>query len=315
MSVGIRWNGWLAGLTIVAGAAVAVQICSRNTERENPPAGKFIKVNGIRMHYVELGRGPAIVLLHGNSSLGTDFLISELVPMAEEKYRVIVFDRPGYGYSDRPQGADRAPERQAHLIHSALRRIGVEEAVVLGHSWGALVAMAMALNYPRFVRGLVLEAGFLYPQRRVDMAVLSLAAAPVLGGLVRHSFLPLLARAAWPLLAALLFAPAPVPQHFWRFPPWMVLRPSELHASAAELRLADSAAKRLCRRYGDLRVPLVILAGRGDRIVNHHAHSGRLHSELPHSDYRVFDGVGHMIHHSNPQDVFDGIEAVFRHGR
>ncbi|WP_274425182.1 alpha/beta fold hydrolase [Chelativorans sp. YIM 93263] len=315
MSIRIRWYGWLAGLTIAAGAAVAVQIRSRKTERENPPAGKFIKVEGIRMHYVERGRGPAVVLLHGNSSLGADFLISELVLVAEEKYRLIVFDRPGYGYSDRPRGADRTPERQAHLIHAALRRIGVREAVVLGHSWGALVAMAMALNYPRFVRGLVLEAGFLYPQRRVDLTVLSLAAAPGLGALMRHSVLPLLVRAAWPLVAALLFAPAPVPQRFWRFPCWMVLRPSQMRASAAELWLTGSAASRLSRRYSELGVPLVILAGRGDHIVDHEAHSGRLHAELPHSEYRALDGVGHMIHHSNPQEVLDVIEAVLRHGR
>lgn len=71
-------------------------------------------------------------------------------------------------------------------------------------------------------------------------------------------------------------------------------------------------SRRLSRRYRELRMPLVLLAGRGDRIVDQEAHSGRLNAELPHCDYRIFDGVGDMIHHSNPQAVLDGIEAVAR---
>ncbi|MGI8739037.1 MAG: alpha/beta fold hydrolase [Gammaproteobacteria bacterium] len=78
-----------------------------------------------------------------------DFDISGLVDLAAEHYRVIVFDRPGYGYSARPRGGKPwDPKAQADLLHSALQRLHVERPIVVGHSWGTLVAVSMALDYP-----------------------------------------------------------------------------------------------------------------------------------------------------------------------
>lgn len=311
----MRRHRWLAGLAVAAAAAAVVNVRSRKAERENPPIGRFVEVCGGRLHYIELGHGAPLVVLHGNSSLSIDFLLSGVVPIVASRYRVIVFDRPGYGYSDPLPGDCCRPEAQARLIHSALRRMGVQEAIVLGHSWGALVAIALALESPQAVRGLILESGFLYPQPRIGMAVLSQAARPVIGGLARQTFLPLTARAVWPLIMRLLFGPAPVPKHFRRFPPWMVLRPSQIRTSAIELGLAGSATRRLSRRYRELRLPVAILAGRGDRIVDPKKHSGRLHAELRRSTFRVLDGVGHMVHHSNPKAVADAVDEVNRLGR
>jgi len=78
-----------------------------------------------------------------------DFGSSGLVDLAAKTYHVIAFDRPGFGYSDRPRSTLWTPEAQADLINAALIQMGLSQPLVLGHSWGTLVAVALALKYPR----------------------------------------------------------------------------------------------------------------------------------------------------------------------
>jgi pimeloyl-ACP methyl ester carboxylesterase len=146
---------------------------AKNAENDNPPAGQFLEVNGVRLHYVERGSGAPLVLLHGNGSMIQDFESSGLIDLAAKNYRVIVFDRPGFGHSDRPRKVVWTPAAQAELINSALHRLGVSHAIVLGHSWGASVAVALALKYPKLVQGLVLASGYYYPTLRPDVVALS----------------------------------------------------------------------------------------------------------------------------------------------
>ena len=121
---------------------------AKKAENDNPAAGQFLEVNGVRLHYVERGGGAPLVLIHGNGSMIQDFESSGLIDLAAKNYRVIVFDRPGFGHSDRPRNVVWTPAAQAELINSALHRLGVSHAIVLGHSWGASVAVALALKYP-----------------------------------------------------------------------------------------------------------------------------------------------------------------------
>src|SRR6202044_630757 len=125
--------------------------------------------------------GTALVLLHGNGSMIQDFESSGLIDLAAKNYRVIVFDRPGFGHSDRPRNVVWTPAAQAELIKEALERLGVSNAVILGHSWGASVAVALALKYPNLVRGLVLASGYYYPTARGDVVALSAPALPLVG--------------------------------------------------------------------------------------------------------------------------------------
>lgn len=297
----------LAGLA----AAAVVNNRSQKAEIDHPPMGAFIEVEGLRLHYVERGHGDPVLLLHGNTLMGLDFLLSDLVDELATRYRVIVIDRPGYGYSDAPRGRrGRSPEAQAQVMQAALKKLGAEPAIVLGHSWGALVAMALALDFPDSVRGVVLEAGSLSPTPRADIPLRAPPALPVLGDVLRYTVSPLIQRAGWAAMIRVLFAPAKVPPHFWSFPAWMACRPKQLQASAAEMAELVPAAWRLSQRYRNLAAPLVIIAGREDRVVATEDHSARLHDELPHADYRAIAGMGHMLHHLVPHQVIAAIEAA-----
>ncbi len=302
----------LLGMAAAGVAAAAyVQLRSRQAEREHPPTGKFVTAEGVRLHYAERGEGEPLVLLHGNTTMSMDFLLGPYIDMAAAKYRVIVFDRPGYGWSERPRGRMvYGPQTQARLIHEALARIGVEHPIVHGHSWGAMAAMAMGLNHPEHVRALVLESGYWYPTARPDVPMASAPASPIIGDIMRYTFSPLLFRAQWAPMVKIMFAPREVPDYFWRFPPWMAFRPSQHRAATAEIAQVAPAAAMLSRSYAELSVPAVILAGREDRLAWTTSHSDRLAQELPSVPYRVFEGQGHMLHHLVPEDVMDAVDDV-----
>jgi len=283
---------------------------AKSAENDNPPAGQFLEVNDVRLHYVERGSGAPLVLLHGNGSMIQDFESSGLIDLAAKNYRVIVFDRPGFGHSDRPRNVVWTPAAQAELINSALHRLGVSHAIVLGHSWGASVAVALALKYPTLVQGLVLASGYYYPTLRPDVVALSAPAVPLVGDILGHTLSPIVSRVMWPLLMAKIFGPRSVPRKFEGFPKEMALRPSQIRASAAESALMIPDAFHYRDEYKNLKMPVVIVAGDEDRLVDIDAQSTRLHRDVPQSKFHRVPGTGHMIHQTATGVVMSAINEV-----
>jgi pimeloyl-ACP methyl ester carboxylesterase len=307
-------NPYLVAAAATAGvlaiSALINRHLARNAESDNPPAGQFLEIDGVRLHYVERGSGPPLVLLHGNGSMIQDFESSGLIDLAAKNYRVIVFDRPGFGHSDRPRNVVWTPAAQAELINSALQRLGVSHAIVLGHSWGASVAVALALKHPKLVQGLVLASGYYYPTLRPDVIAISAPAVPGVGDILGHTLSPLISRAMWPLLMAKIFGPRSVPKKFEGFPKEMALRPSQIRASAAESALMIPDAFYFRDEYVNLKMPVVIVAGDEDRLVDIDAQSKRLHHDVPQSKFHRVLGSGHMIHQTATGVVMSAIDEA-----
>jgi pimeloyl-ACP methyl ester carboxylesterase len=315
-----RRPGWVmaAGAAAALGAcALVVQRQSLRAERACPVRGRLVDVNGVRLHCIEHGDPQAahtVVLLHGSRSTAEEIELSGLPEQVARHHRVIVIDRPGHGLST-PARPHWSMEEQADLIAAALQRLGVHRPVVMGHSYGALVALAMGLRQPQAVGSLVLASGYYFPTVRFDSAWMSLPALPFIGPLVAHTVAPLIGRAMWRPIARRIFAPAPVSAGFRRFPKWMALRPSQLQADAAEsAKLLPSVAS-LRRRYVALQVPTVLIAGAGDRFVSTRWHSCRLHELLDFSWLRVVEGAGHMVHHVAGSQVAAAIDQAAAMGR
>ena len=110
------------------------------------------------------------------------------------------------------------PDAQAELIKQALTTLNVSNAIVLGHSWGASVAVALALKYPDMIRGLVLASGYYYPTARPDVIAMGAPSLPLIGNLLSHTLSPLISRAIWPLMMKKIFGPPSVPTKFEGFP-------------------------------------------------------------------------------------------------
>jgi pimeloyl-ACP methyl ester carboxylesterase len=302
-------TAFAAAAGLLAATALVNRQLAQKADRDNPPKGHFIEVDGVRLHYVERGEGRALVLFHGNGSMIQDFQSSGLIDLAAENYRVIVFDRPGFGHSLRPRNVVWTPEAQADLFAKALDLLNVRQAIVLGHSSGASVALALAVKQAPLVEALVLASGYYFPTARADVLA-SGPAIPGLGDVVRFTISPILSRLMWPAMLRQMFGPRSVPLKFAGFPKEMTFRPSQIRASAAETALMIPAAFASAKTYGELTMPIIIIAGEEDRIIDIDEQSVRLHDEVTHSKLHRIVGAGHMVQQSATGDLMAAIDEA-----
>jgi len=305
--------GLWAGAALLGAALTAtwVERRSRRAERAQPPAGRLLDVDGVRLHVVERGDGSPVVLIHGNMVSQRDFEASGLIERLARDHRVIAFDRPGFGHSSRPRDRLWTPTAQAELLHAALAQLGVEQAVVVGHSMGAMVALALALDHPEDVRRLVLLGGYYYPTARVDALLTASVALPVLGDVMRYTVTAVSARLMLKGLVRAMFAPRGVPEDFMAtLSREMMVRPVQLRANAEDAALMIPQAKASAERHQEVHMPVAIFAGAKDKVIDVEANAQRLHREISGSTLAIVAGAGHMVHHAAPDEVVAAIDRL-----
>ena len=310
-----RPGGWGIGvaLGLLAAAVAGNMAAARRAERKNPPRGRFVEVDGVRLRYLEAGSGPPIALIHGNGVSADDYVTSGLFDALAAHHRVIAIDRPGFGYSPRPKERIWTAGAQAELMMQALARLDVKQPLVVGHSWGTLVALNMALDHPDGVQGLVLISGYYVPGVRLDSALAAGPATPGLGAVLRYTVSPLLGRLMAASVIKLLFSPAKVTERFRAdYSIGMAVRPSQLQAVSADGAMMVSEAKRVQSRIGELRQPVLLIAGRGDKIASFKGQAERFARQLPHAELLAIHGAGHMVHHVATEEVADAIGRFAR---
>jgi len=295
----------------LAGSAMLVGRRAAQAERDYPPKGRFITVDGVRLHYLERGSGQPVVFMHGNGAMVEDMLISGVFDQVAEHYRAIVFDRPGFGHSARPRDRSWTAAAQAALFARTFEDLGITRPIVFGHSWGTLVALSLAVAYPQALSGLVLASGYYFPTARGDVALLSPPSLPIVGDLLTHTIAPLIGEALGPGMIKKMFAPQPVSPRFAReFPMALTLRPSQIKAFSEDTSHMITAAGKICGRYAALRCPTVIMSGDADGIVDVDRQARRLHGAVPGSRIDILRGAGHMIHHLDPGRMIRAIDLI-----
>ena len=294
-------NICLGAVVVVALLALVTAVGSFAIERQHPPAGRFIDVEGGRLHVLELGAqngGVPLVLLHGASGNLHDMRLG-LGERLARSHRVILIDRPGHGWSGRPGGdEDASPARQAALIAQVLDTLDIKRAIVIGHSFAGAIVTAFALDFPDRVAGLVLLAPVTHPWPGGIAWFYTLASTPVIGPLfARTIVLPM----AFPFLqaaAATVFAPQPMPQDYVSGSALsLLLRPSAFVANARDVARLKESVTRQSPRYAQIKAPTVIITGDRDTIVSPDIHSRALAVTLPHAKLIVLPGVGHAVQH------------------
>jgi pimeloyl-ACP methyl ester carboxylesterase len=286
-------------------------LLARVEEADEPVAGRFLTVDGTRLHYLDRGTGTPVVLLHGNGSMIADFVSSGITACTDAGYRVVAFDRPGFGYSERPRGRRWGPFEQARLLLQAFAQLDIERPIIVGHSWGTLVAMALALESESDVRGLVLLSGYYYPLPRSRAKARPAGPFPFVDDVVRQAVMPFVWRMTAQGAVQRIFAPCAVPERFRQtYSLADALRPSQMRAVEEEAAMLTEAARTLSELYGELNLPVRLIAGSDDRIVETTEHSARLHQELASSTFRIVPDCGHMVHHAAPDEVIEAIIKV-----
>jgi pimeloyl-ACP methyl ester carboxylesterase len=232
--------------------------------------------------------------------------------LAELGFRVIAVDRPGQGWSDRPDGeADAEPARQAKLIRGALSAIGIDHAIVLGHSLGGAVAAAFALDEADFTDGLVLLGPVLYPW--------STGLAWYYGPAASESLGPVFTRLVT-LPAGLLLAPAAIQEVFapQAAPPdyaartglALVFRPAAFMANAQDVARLLDAVTRQAPRMPQITAPVAIVTGEADRVVDPWIHSVHAVRDIRGARLTLLPDVGHSPHWTARDSVLAAVLDV-----
>ena len=311
-------------LGVVLALAIVLLACWAYTTFESaaiarrfPPQGSFVDIGGgVKLHYTErLPAGPVrdtVLLLHGASGNQADLMVPLGDRLAARGFRVLAFDRPGHGWSDRPDGeADSWPNRQADLILQGLARIGVHRAIVLGHSWAGSLAAEIALDHPDVTRGLVLLSPVLYPWPTGLAWYYGPAASRWLGPAFTHTLTLPVGRLLLPAGIAEVFTPQRPPADFAaRTGVALVLRPDEFAANAEDVFHLHEYTTRLGPRIPDIDVPTALVAGDGDVIAPSGFHAGRAAREIRGATLTILHGRGHSPHWSDPDVVVAAVDGV-----
>ena len=288
-------------------------------EQNFPPEGQFVDVGGRKVHAVVAGTGPDVVMIHGAGGNAREFTFSFL-DLLKDRYRVIIFDRPGLGYTDRTSneyervlGTEaESPAEQAAMLQAAAIELGVDNPILVGHSYGATVALAWALNHPDNTAGVVNLAGPSHPWPG-GLGAFYTVPGSALGGVVVPTLVGGFAsderieNAIPPI-----FAPQPVPEGYVEhIGGHLTVRPSSFRANARQVNTLRPHVVEMAGRYSDeLTVPLEIIHGDADKTVPLAIHSIPLSEAVPHATLTVLEGVGHMPHHARPDLVEDAIARI-----
>lgn len=285
-------------LILVAAAWVtAFWRASKNearTEAAFPPEGQILDVGGIAVHAVVMGDGPDVVLIHGSSGNTRDMTFA-LAPILAKSYRVIVFDRPGLGYSQSFNPSGETIVEQAEILQTAAAQLGADKPIVAGQSYGGSVALAWAVTRPQAISGLVLIAPAAIPWETPLDAFNTIAATRLGNAIVLpfvSAFVP-----DWFVDKALdaVFAPQKAPDGYAEhFGPGLTTRRASMHANAKQRANLLVEITELQPRYGEISVPTEIVHGTADTTVGLEWHSERLIEQIPGAELVELDNMGHM---------------------
>ena len=265
---------------------------------------------GRSIAYAETGAGPDLVAIHGTLMTLEDMWLGP-VPALAEHFRVVAVDRPGHGDSARLRGTDASPWRQAELIHEAVCSTGLRRPVILGHSYGGAVALAYGMLHPEAVSGVVALAPVCFPELRLEQILFGPRAAPLAGPLLSDAFGASTDPALLPLLWNAMFLPQTMPRAFAEaFPFGFAGRPGQIVAEAEDALSLWAALSRSAAAYATCRVPVRILAGVADIVVNPMLHGALAASLIPGARFTPLPGVGHMLHHVRGDAVVEAARAI-----
>lgn len=292
---------WLVGflvtvLFVLALCAWLSWLVPRKVAALFPPSGQWLEVEGERIHYRSLGAGPAIVMVHGLAGQMRNFEYLPLDDLARH-HRVILVDRPGSGLSPRADDGKAGIAAQARLVAGFIRALQLPgPPLLVGHSLGGAISLGVALQDPGCIAGLALIAPLTHHVTDVPPPFRALAIrTPWLRRLVARWFAVPLGILNARRMLALVFAPEPPPRDFpVRGGGLLTLRPEAFQGSSTDMVAVEDDLPAQQQRYGEIRLPLHVLYGEGDQVLDWRAQGQALAAKVPQAQLRVIPG-GHML--------------------
>lgn len=268
-----------------------------------PAQGRFVEAGGVNFNVYEQGSGPVLIMIHGLAGQMRHFTYG-VAKILSRNFRVVVIDRPGSGYSVRPATMAADISSQATAIAQLIGQLKLGPSMVVGHSLGGAIALTLALEHPQYVTGLALLAPLTHlPEDNKPPE--AFRALMIESAWLRSAI-------AWTLLvpASILqrdavlgqvFGPDAVPDDFaTNGGGLMSLCPHQFVSASRDLQAISERLPAMESRYTELRIPVQVLFGRADRILNWKKNGQALVDKIPGAKLVLADS-GHMLPVTHPE--------------
>jgi pimeloyl-ACP methyl ester carboxylesterase len=297
-----------AFVLLLGGAALFTWRINGRVEAFLQPKGRFVDVPGARLHVRESGSGPAILLVHGLAAQLSHFNYGVLDQLAKD-YRVIAVDRPGSGHSTRTGAADLGT--QANALSALISTLGLQRPLVVGHSLGGALALKLAHDHPQQVAALALVAPFTHTPKDYPKVFEALTIrSPFLRKLVAWTVATPASIARSAKVLQVVFGPEPVPADFATKGGGLhSLRPSQFLSASADMQALPEVMPTLEQSYAGLTLPVRVLFGKGDRLLDWRANGQQLVDKVPGATLTLVEG-GHMLPITQPDLTIGFIRAA-----
>ena len=297
-------------ILVIVLSAIFTRLTSRKIKRSIPKFGKTTVLQDAEIHWYESGQGEPIIMLHGLAGNLRNFTYA-LVGKLDQEYRVIAIDRAGCGWSTRSKSECATLQEQARIISEFIDKEQIKRPLIVGHSLGGAIALALALEYKNKISGLAL----ICPATQVidkipDMFKSLNISSPLIRFFVAHTFSSLIGILTRKETFKVAFAPEMICDDFSIKGGGDFALSSEAFIRTSEdLIFAQSSAPSLVGREKELEVYTEVLFGEDDEILDAKLH-GEKFSQLSGSKLTMLPGKGHMLPLTIPDQCADFIRGV-----
>ena len=302
----------------------ASRVLAAYIEKKYPAIGQFINIDyqgeSVRLHYLDSSvnddlsneKKPTLILIHGATGNLHD-LKSSIYPQLSERYRVILFDRPGLGFSERPRHGDSqhwcSPKQQMLIIRSAIQVLNIQKPFLVGHSLAGPIVLDYMMQFGNELSGSILLSPVSHPWPNGVTWYNYLDRLPIIKELLAYSWLPVLGYFSVSSGLKILFFPETVPKNYRdKTALDLFFRSRVMLDNFRDLRLLCEYVAVAGRGYRSINTPVQIITGTDDKVIASWLHSEKLSYELSNVDWINLPNLGHSPHHSRTEKVVDIID-------
>lgn len=307
--------GLIFSALILFALFVFTQKKTSQISKAHPPIGKFINIDGTKIHYKFVRADkeanlPPLIFVHGASGN----LLDQMGPFFDKlkgRADLLFVDRPGHGWSTRSSEDQRFPDKQALVISNLMNELGLERGIIIGHSFGCAVTASFALNHSEKTIGLLFLAPVAYPWPGGIAWYYNLTSWPIIGWLFANTLAMPAGLRRINHGSRCVFLPNKMPKDYIQnTAPSLVLRPKTFRANAKDLAALFNYLVKTWPKYKYIKSPTIIISGEKDNVVFPYIHSRGLEQHIDGAELISLDNMGHKPDYAAADIAIAAIENL-----
>lgn len=274
-------------------------------------ARSLVKVTDSSISYTSEGTGPALIYVHGAYGSANDFLLSPAYQEVKKNFRIITYDRAGFGESKRSRWQRFTAKDHGRTLHELIKSLSLDKPIIVAHSWGGAVALSHAVEYPEEASGYLLIAPAAYDWGGRSGAWYDpIISMPLIGDLIVRTIGPMVVKSLSEKALKFNFGSFPIPENYAKCSTEEASRPRAMIAQAQDAPTLIETLRENCLKYRDIKVPITVIHGDADNTVSLPIHSKKLEQTIPDLKLVIINGAAHQPSFTHPQIVVEELNYL-----